>query len=357
MRKVAIITLYDSNIGNRLQNYALQRILERHGFDAYTYWYSLKLSYIQKIKRIIKELLGWFHISKYRLYFVEAKRKKGFERFTNKYIKKGKKMDLSRKIRFEDKYEYYITGSDQVWHNWHNFENELEYFYLTFVPETKRIAFSPSIGLDRFPEKDIEMHKYGINGIKALSCREKTGCEMIKDLCGREAELLSDPTLLLDKQEWIEIERKPTYEIDNKYVLLYFLGGIEKYINDAIEKFAAEHNCKVISIFDSDFERQYYTGPDEFIYLIHHAKYIFTDSYHACVFSIIFEKDYLVFPRKELPHEKMATRIDDLFDRFQIGSRWFGDNPQIDICKYENVSTVLKEERKKADNYIEKFMK
>jgi len=54
MRKVAIITLYDSNIGNRLQNYALQRILERHGFDAYTYWYSLKLSYIQKIKRINK---------------------------------------------------------------------------------------------------------------------------------------------------------------------------------------------------------------------------------------------------------------------------------------------------------------
>ncbi len=350
MGKVAIITLYDSNIGNRLQNYALQQILKEHRFDAYTYWYSLKSSHIQKIKGYIKELLGWLHISKYRLYFVESKRKKGFERFSIRYIKKGKKIDLSRKIRFEDEYEYYITGSDQVWHNWHNFENELEYFYLTFVPKEKRIAFSPSIGLAKFPEKDIEMHKYGLSGIKALSCREKAGCEMIKDLSGQEAELLSDPTLLLDKQDWVEIERKPTYEIDNKFVLVYFLGGIEKYVNDVIEKYVAEHGCKVINIFNSDLEKQYYTMPDEFIYLMHHANYIFTDSYHACVFSIIFEKDFLVFHRKELSHEKMGTRIDDLFDRFQIRSRWFGDNLQIGNCKYENVTTILKEERKRADN-------
>ena len=156
MRKVAIITLYSTNIGNRLQNYALQQILRQHAFDTYTYWYSLKPI---GIKKLIKRFLGWIHVRKFRIDFAAWNRMCKFEEFTVKYIKKGKKINLNKKIKYEDEFEYYVTGSDQVWHNWHKSENELEYFYLTFVPKEKRIAFSASIGLAEFPSEDMEMHR------------------------------------------------------------------------------------------------------------------------------------------------------------------------------------------------------
>lgn len=356
MRKVALITLYDSNIGNRLQNYAVQQILQRHGFQSCTYWYTLKLTAAKKIKSAVKIILGCF-ISRYRTCFVQWKRKKRFEKFTEKYIKKGKKINVYKKIRFEDKFAYYVTGSDQVWHNWHNFEQELEYFYLQFVPREKRISFAPSIGLNKFPDEDTEIHRRGLNGMKALSCREKAGCELIQELTGREAELLSDPTMLLDKSEWIKIEKKPEYEVSDKYILLYFLGRTESYVNHTINEYAEEHNCKIINIFDRNLKKQYLTAPDEFIYLIHHAAYIFTDSFHACAFSIIFEKDFLVCSREEAAHEKMGTRIDNLFEKFQMESRWYVPNRQIDCCNYKKRTIILEEEKKKADEFIDRYMK
>lgn len=86
-----------------------------------------------------------------------------FDAFNKKYIKKGVELyfDQINPKDFEQ-YDIVVAGSDQIWHKWYDLPGELEYFYLNFVPQEKRVAYAPSFGFEKFPEADIELHKKGL---------------------------------------------------------------------------------------------------------------------------------------------------------------------------------------------------
>lgn len=159
----------------------------------------------------------------------ERKRKERirvYKKWTEEYI------NVSHVYRFNEvykkdwsEYDYAITGSDQVWHNWSGKNCELEYFYLMFMPPKKRISYAPSFGFFEFPKKDCALHKKGLQEIELLSCREQHGQKLIEEINGKTAPLVSDPTFLLDKSEWREIEKKPSYDVPSKFMLVYFLGN------------------------------------------------------------------------------------------------------------------------------------
>ena len=102
-------------------------------------------------------------------------------------------------------------------------------FFAKFVEPEKRIAFSVSIGTDDILEDYRQCFIDGINGMKAISVREERGREIIKELTGRDVPVTVDPTFLLSRGEWIEIEKKPSFVGENdRYLLTYFLGGAPK---------------------------------------------------------------------------------------------------------------------------------
>ena len=233
MKKVLLVTLQGANLGNRLQNYALQTVLEKMGIEISTPVYQETSSCLVKIKLLVKNILAFLGNKKYNFAILQEKRSKAFEEFSEKYIHNRIKVTFDSVYSKDwSEYKYAITGSDQVWHNWSNTKKELEYFYLMFMPKEKRISYAPSFGFTEFPQADISTHKKGLEEMRCLSCREENGKNLIFNLTKKKAELLIDPVFLLKRKEWEKIEKRPDYVLTEPYMVVYFLGNeTEEYVN------------------------------------------------------------------------------------------------------------------------------
>ena len=143
-----------------------------------------------------------------------------------------------------------------------------------------------------------------------------------------------------------------------KYILLYFLGNIGKERYQEIEKKAKKYNCKIINIMDTK-SKYYASDPFEFIYLIKNAFLICTDSFHASVFSILFNKAFIIYDRV-YNGKNMNSRIDTLLGNLKIQNRRYNekyiteDNLKPD---YKEAYEILEVERKKSYIYLKNALK
>ena len=185
-----------------------------------------------------------------------------------------------------------------------------------------------------------------------LSIREEEGKNLIKELCGREAEVLGDPTLYLKVDQWRKIEKKVKLPRKN-YLLVYFLGDCITEYKDKIVKEAEKRN---LEIYWLQSQEHYDIAPDEFLYLIDHAECVCTDSFHGTVFSIIFQRPFLIFQRKE-KFVDMSSRLRTLFNIFALGSRdgiYKEANSEF-FSDFKQTAKILKEQRKKIEIYLKKI--
>ena len=143
----------------------------------------------------------------------------------------------------------------------------------------------------------------------------------------------------------------------DKYILNYFLGEVSKERREEIDKIAKENGCEVINILDKN-SPFYQTGPSEFLYLEKNAFAICTDSFHSCVFAILFNKPFIVFNR-ETATEKMNSRIDTLINKFELKNRKFENKITEENLKhdYTKAYEILEKERKKSFDFLKKELK
>ncbi|MBV4423557.1 polysaccharide pyruvyl transferase family protein [Clostridium tyrobutyricum] len=370
MKKVGIITItHGTNYGNRLQNFATQKVMEDLGFNAETIYnfygnLSNKELIYRKFKKVIKyiflsylNLINKFISIKnkkwYKLY-AKLKRNQTFTKFNSKYIKFSKFQTSGTKIPLElnSNYDYFVCGSDQIWNPYHSQSANL--YFLTFTDYGKSIAFSPSLGVNDFPNKMKQSYIKWLSQIKYLSVREKAGADIINQLTGRNVEVLVDPTLLLDKNEWLEISRKALCKPKNKYILVYFLGNKEKNYINRIKNIAKKNNMGIFNLLDINDVEKYSIDPSEFIDLIKDASLVCTDSFHGTVFSIIMKVPFIVFERKG-KEVSMNSRIETLLSLFNLNSRLDKNvtpDKQIFNVNYENVDSILKIEKLKSIQYL-----
>ena len=316
-KKILLVTLQGYfNYGNRLQNYALQEILKDLGYEVHTLMAEkqLKTFSADKWKFYIKHILTSLGVRHFLISYSDTLRRKRLFNFTKRNIDNLEFMDNEAVWeKTWDEYDCAVTGSDQVWHNWHTIDKELEFYYLEFVEKEKRVSYAPSFGFEKFPEEDVERHKKGLLGIPALSCREKEGCDLIRELTGREAEQLLDPTLVLPKEKWEVFEEKPDLPVEEgKYIFVYFLGFITEEYQKEIDRLSEKHGVPVINASDMLNPKHYSITPNEFVWLIDHAASVCTDSFHGTVFSLLFEKNAVIFERSQEGADHMFGRISDL---------------------------------------------
>jgi hypothetical protein len=323
MKKILLITMQDyNNIGNRLQNYALTKVLEKYGAEVtnldngYTKSPSIKTRLKNQIKRVIGDFGSEYYRDSYKAFQNQPLRREANIRFT--------RSNMPSMIRttcagaFEKNWSAYdlsITGSDQVWHNWRHVEKELPYYYLEFMPAEKRVSYAASFGFEELPEEDRAEHRKGLQGMHAISCRESSGCTLIKKETGRDAVRVLDPTLLLSANDWREVETSIPGDLHvekGKYAFLYFLGQVPEKYQSFIDKVLMKRNIKVLDFLDFKNEAIAKCGAGEFLSLIDNAAYILTDSFHCTVFSTLFQKEFTVFRRRGKGYEKMFGRIEDL---------------------------------------------
>lgn len=359
MKKAIIVTIYDPipNYGNRLQNYAVQIVLEKMGCVVETLSFEKsRLSSSQKFKYLIQKMTHYKLGGNQEFWKLEVPRMISFEKFNKKYINTKR----IKKIEQIGNADYFVVGSDQVWNpKW--YRNSLlkkQIYLLTFVKRKQKICFSPSFSIDRLPDEWEEWFRHYLSDIPYISVREKAGAEIIRKLTGRKAEVTIDPTLMLDEADWNKIACKPeNIDCNKNYILTYFLGGRSEQINKDLEKYGKQINADIYNLLDKNQEELYSVDPAGFIYLIAHARLVVTDSFHACVFSFIYNKPFLLYNR--IGNEDMLSRMDTLFEIFDLKRKFVESGLENDILEnnYKTGRIRLQEERKKVYQFLEKSMK
>lgn len=298
MKKVAIMTINSINYGNRLQNYALQEIVRSFEFEVETIRRTKNIHQSKKVRRYLKGYLRE----------LKGTREGLFHRFDRKYIKFSKYSASPNEVsdRLDSAYDFFVAGSDQIW-NPHFGHIVGTSDLLSFVKDKKKIAYAASIGVDEIPEDQLEKFKHAWERFDALSVREREAAKIIRACTGREAEVLLDPTLLFDAEWWARIENRPACMPKGNYILEYRLGKVSEQINNYLAFCQSERAREVLSIMEKGTDgRRPAVGPAEFLYLIHHADMVVTDSFHALAFSSIFHTPVKVFPRAGID---MSSRI------------------------------------------------
>lgn len=361
MKKILLITIQDNNnIGNRLQNYALQKILQQYGAEVTNLdcGYTSVLSFKVLIKNQIKKYLGYLgserYAEKYRMFINTQLRCKSIAQFTKGYITDVQQVTYENVFEKNwNTYDLAIVGSDQVWHKWRSAPNELPYYYLEFMPETKRVAYAASFGFEDFPLADRSEHINGLNGMHEISCRENSGCTLVRKATGKKAIHVLDPTLLLKAKDWREIESDifSVVTLDERFIFAYFLGDITEEYRQFIDNVVQKRGLRIINFFDMQDEAIAQCGVGEFISFIDCADYVLTDSFHCTVFSILFEKEFTVFRRKQEGFEKMYSRIEELLQ--SVGRT----DSAYDGISSDMSCESLQELYQKSREYLEKILK
>lgn len=374
MKKVGILTINDyNNYGNRLQNYATQEVIKNLGFDVKTIInitnITGKTNQLTNLKEKLtnfKNLTFFELLNKvnYRIY-IKIKRDKisktitkstnRFKKFTEHFINETS-YSISYNNIPEDlsaQFDYFITGSDQIWNP--TFKRFSEIDFLTFANRSQRIAYAPSFGISKIPEKYIDNFKKWLNEIDHLSVREEAGAKIIYNLTGKTVEVLIDPTLMFHKEKWLAISKESINKPKEEYILAYFLGGTTNYIIKVLKEIAKRHNLTIVCLANIYYSDHYIVDPSEFIDYINSASLICTNSYHGVIFSILFEKPFIVFDRKAIKKRSMKSRMETLLSTFKLEHR---NLENIDNIKnifdidYSLVQIILKDERAKTNKFL-----
>ena len=347
MKKIGIITIIDNeNCGNRLQNYALQEYLKRMGFEVTTLKNDKLLNSKEKfnincLKYIKKKVTNY--------YKVNSETKRNFKRF-NKNIKFSKYMITAKSKNIEKKFDYFIVGSDQVWKPTRKRMSYID--LLGFAPNNKRVAYAASFGIDEIEEKYKKKLNMELPKFKAISVREDAGKRIVFDATGiNDVSVVLDPTMLIERKEWNKLETCPFDTEKENYVLSYFLGDESK---ESIKEMCRKNNLSYVDFYD----KSNHYGPMEFLYLINHASVIVTDSFHGCVFSILFGKNFYVLDRKQKDtNNNMNSRLETLLNVFNLKERKINSITESIITEdnkldLDMIESKLSIKRKEADAFL-----
>lgn len=378
MKKIGIITILKcNNFGAELQAYATQKKLNLMGYDAeiidmlyykHPDFKKTKLSkpfVEQTMKERVTEFVKFSILNPiiYSVIQVFSKNMRVRNRKFDEFHRVNTKM--SNTYRSIDslygggkEYDAYIVGSDQVWNPGTGMN--IEPYFLTFAPEgKKRVAYASSFGVTSIPAQYTDKFKKLLNGLDLISVREVAGVKIVEEVAQRKAELVLDPTLLLNKEEWKECSSgyNPNSE---GYVLIYEVHPSEKIQQLALE-YAQKNNLPVYRVGVRglfNWETKGITnlvdiGPADFVSLFENANIVFTNSFHGTAFSVNLGKNFYTVLSKA---GKKNSRMTSLLSIMGLDSRiiYQEDDEKISYEKYDvsKVQELLKAEREKSVNYL-----
>lgn len=356
--KVGIVTHYynSHNYGGNLQAYALCKIINKNGYSAEQISCKVELRHVTKLDRRftkldkikdINFLRGALRSRTIEKFNEKVRYKKKYENISirNKAVLKFNKDKIphSNEVYDEDnicktlnKYDCFITGSDIVWYPIHC----SPIYMLKFVDDNvPKFSYAASLAVDSLSEEELKAYKKYLKNYQGISVREQNAVDLLKGVSPVNVECVLDPTLLLNKEDWDEICSARL--VENKYLFCYFLGDNPNARNVAKE-YANKNNLKLVTIpyttntyrkCDDGFgdEQLYNVSPSDFISLIKYADCIFTDSFHCCVFSYIYNKN--VFALRRSKQERLGARIKNFLELVNTSSHYC-NNEEKEIVEY-----------------------
>ena len=314
------------NYGAILQNFALQTVLRRMGHEVVTLDPNrYKYSWGQHVRFIIqhaisKYILGHRHIHILGLWNLDRQTRllgKNTFDFIDRYIYRKDVKDLVSEIKRDD-YDAFVVGSDQVWRP--ECFSQISNMFLDFAEgwNVKRIAYAASFGIDSWnaSEETTAYCKKLIHLFDFVSVREDTGVSICKETFGTDVIQVLDPSMLLSKEDYCSILRLDIIPKSKGNLLVYILD----YTDDKIEliKRISERyglvpfrvNSDVEDYQEKDMDKKIQPPVEQWLRGFYDADYVITDSFHACAFSVIFDKPFVVYVNEF----RGATRYQSLWN-------------------------------------------
>lgn len=362
--KVKTITCHDvGNVGASLQAYALCRYLNHSGCDAeiidYKPGFKSKYDIFFRVNnpRFDKPFIRLAYcLAKLpeRIKWLKNEKHKVFREFKQNYLPTTMLYNSIDALRaYPPKADVYFAGSDQIWNTMLP-NGKDPAFYLDFgSEETIRASYAASFAVEDIDEDRKPQMARWLKNFDYISVREKSGLAILENLGIKNAVNVMDPVFLLSKEEW---EKLDNYNTGSGYILVYDFDRSDK-VKDAVTRLAEESGCKIYSIYDVDYADKCFSskGPLAFISLVHNADYVVSNSFHATAFSIIFEKQFWVFNRRE----GINTRMQDLTSSLEIADRLIEDKDGIvtdSKIDYKRVYEKLNPMIEFSKNYIDKVL-
>ena len=346
-----------ANYGGILQNYALQQVLKRLGHVPVTLDYLPSLSFGRYLLYAGKGALCALLPSKrhpLKPYRHFLQRPADIASFVRDYISTTDTISRYTK-RTLKKYriEAIIVGSDQVWRYAYN-SHYLEDMYLDFVKgyPCRRIAYGASFGIEDwdYPEDRASKAKALIKLFQRVSVREQSAVRLCREHLDTCAELVLDPTLLLDAADYEGFCSAPGS--DGKPYLAAYILDINAEKRAYIQSVAGARGLEIKDMTVSDNG----VSIEEWLTTIRNAEYVITDSYHGSLFSIIFKKQFQTIINKERGTDRFLTVFDQLglqhrlLDSIPAGAT---DNGPVD---YTLVSAALHQLREGSISFLQKAL-
>ncbi len=377
MQKVGICACYNTkNYGSMLQCMATQIVINKMGYESEFIIYKKKVNatYIfQQIPRLFnyafvyeKSLGVKKRIELSKRSEIKKKnelRDKAFERFKNTYYGKMSETYYGyEELKANaEKYDTVLVGSDQLWSPAGLATN---FYNLMFVPESvNKVSYATSFGVSKIPFFQKNRTRQFLLRINSLSVRENSGARIVKMVSGRDVEIVVDPTLLLNCNQWDELIPLRRI-IDEPYLFCYFLGEKEEHRKLA-KQLSHDLGLKIVTVpfldtfvkCDVNFGdyQLFDVGPDDFVNLIRCAEYILTDSFHGSVFSMLYHKYFIVLSRYSSGINSRNSRIDSLLEQVGLEKRHISKRltmEMLDNIDYSTVDNKLEALRRKSLDFL-----
>lgn len=379
MKKLGICVCYrHKNYGSQLQSYATTVELKRRNIDFEIIRFKKKitpgllLKLVSKIfnpvflnDRIIEGLQKKIMLKMHPDFAKNnAIRDRAFDKFADERF-----TDLSPVYYGFDelqkgakKYRGVLVGSDQLWSPG-GFTSD--FYNLMFAPDDCiKISYATSFGVSSVKKRYYKLYSF-LDRMSFIGVRENSGKKLVEQMSNNSAQVVVDPVLLLDEKQWLdEIPNERMY--DEPYIFAYFLGKSEEY-RKAVTEFAKAKGLKIVTEPHMDSYNKadvgfgdctpFNVGPAEFVNLIRNAEYVFTDSFHGSVFSVIHKKQFTVFNRyADNSTSSKNSRIDSFCENYGLSDRRYSGNI-FDADKpidYEKVLFAVEKHRKQSLEFLDR---
>lgn len=373
--KVAILSLaLETNYGGILQTYALQTILTRLGHDVEvlqrvkTIDFTNKNIPLEYAKRILKKLLINRNIRILNRNILKdmAYISKNMSNFYNENINIRYINSLSEIC--PDDYDAFIVGSDQVWRKEYfisSWNTQIKEAYLDFTNNWKdivRISYAASFGTDNlseYTEKDIIECRNAIQNFNSVSVREDSGVLICEKYLNKTAIQVLDPTMLLSKEDYIALVNKSNTPKSSGELLCYILDT-NPLKESIIKKISSDTGYRPFNVcsqpFNEKLSLEQRVQPPLEVWLrgFMDAKFVVTDSFHACVFAILFNKPFVVIGNE---HRGMS-RFSSLLSMFSLDKNLIVDKniQDIQFSIPHETNQILEKYRNISIEYLKKSL-
>lgn len=368
--RIGIITQpLHTNYGGLLQNYALQQTLKRLGHEPMTLdqgntaipqWRIIASC----IKTFLLKLIGRGGKRQY-LSRITEERKAYIRQHTNRFIEKYiahtepfKYVEEFRSYTVNNQLNALVVGSDQVWRPIYN-QNVLCSF-LDFAKglKLKRMAYAASFGVDywEFNQQQTQQAQELIRDFDAVSVREHSGIDLCRKYLYCDAVHVLDPTMLLDKEDYIRLVEEENEPVSKGNLFTYILDESDEK-RCIIEKVALELDLQPFSSMPKN-RTDVFPPVTQWLRAFMDAKFVVCDSFHGAVFSIIFNKPFLIIGNKE----RGMTRFNSLLDTFELHNRMIDNIANVHSIvntsiNWENVNKIRSEMKCYSLEYLKANLK